>query len=106
MFHVLLQVHVTTLTPRAATALLPAGGITSHRVGGARATRARYINANPELDLFRKGYVTAKTNWLAPVYPLNNLETSQTLQTRRGIRTQCAFDCQTQYPAPEPALVC
>lgn len=67
------QVHVTTLTPTQ-SALLPAGGVTSLRVAGRRATRARFPNANPEIDLFPKGYVTAKTTWLAPVYPPNSPE--------------------------------
>eukprot|EP00035_Acanthoeca_spectabilis_P013153 m.239199 g.239199 ORF g.239199 m.239199 type:complete len:861 (-) comp15817_c0_seq1:1074-3656(-) len=33
-----------------------------------RATLARYPNANPELDLFPVGYVTAKTQWRPPLY--------------------------------------
>lgn len=67
------QIHVTTLTP-AQSAQLPKGGMTSLRVNGRRATRARFPNANPEIDLFPKGYVTTKTTWLAPVYPPNNPE--------------------------------
>ena len=90
--------HVTTLTP-AQAALLPGGKITSLRVGGARATRARYPNANPELDLFPKGYVTAKTNWLAPVYPPNNPESKVCKDPVRN-----STSCQPQHLAPEPAL--
>eukprot|EP01043_Picozoa_sp_COSAG02_P066664 COSAG02_NODE_10450_length_1938_cov_1.625884_1_plen_373_part_00 len=67
------QIHTTTLTP-AQAALLPKGGMTSLRVSGKRATRARFPNANPEIDLFPKGYVTTKTTWLAPVYPPNKPE--------------------------------
>ena len=52
--------------------MLPEDGVTALRVGGNRATRARYPNANPEIDLFPKGYITEKTDWLAPVYPPNN----------------------------------
>ena len=70
------KVHVATLTP-AQAGLLPKAGATSLRVGGERATRARYPNANPERDLFPAGYVTAKTEWVPPVYPPYNTAASK-----------------------------
>jgi len=33
-----------------------------------RAVQARYPNANPEVDLFPKGYITANTNWSLPEF--------------------------------------
>jgi hypothetical protein len=65
------KIFVTQLTDDQA-ASFPAGGITSLRTDGRRATRARYPNANPEVDLFPKGYITKPTHWVAPVYPPNN----------------------------------
>ena len=47
--------------------LVPAG-LSALQINGNRATLARYPNANPELDLFPKGYVGAKTSWLKPQY--------------------------------------
>ena len=43
------------------------GGIPALRFDGARATLARWPNANP-LDLFPAGYVTSGTEWLPPMY--------------------------------------
>lgn len=47
-------------------------GMTAMQYGNAsepsRATLARYPNADPEVDLFPKGYVTAKTSWSPPIY--------------------------------------
>jgi len=43
-------------------------GIPAMQVNNVRATRARYPNANPELDLFPKGYITASTHWEPPKY--------------------------------------
>ena len=42
-------------------------GIPALRFDAARATLARYPNANPELDLFPAGYVMDKTEWLPPM---------------------------------------
>eukprot|EP00054_Salpingoeca_dolichothecata_P029630 m.234239 g.234239 ORF g.234239 m.234239 type:complete len:949 (-) comp26517_c0_seq1:30-2876(-) len=44
-------------------------GVKALHVNGARATLARYPNANPELDLFPVGYIREKTTWLPPIYP-------------------------------------
>jgi len=55
-------------------------GMSSLRVGSGahpRATRARYPNANPERDLFPLGYITSKTQWLAPTYPPYNKPSSK-----------------------------
>lgn len=48
---------------------LPAG-IRALRVNGFRATLARYPNANPELDMFPKGYMVGRTaqTWLPPTF--------------------------------------
>lgn len=49
---------------------LPAGApptMTALRINGHRATLARFPNANPELDLFPKGYIGAAKAWLPPV---------------------------------------
>lgn len=46
---------------------LPAG-ILSLRLGGQRVTRARYPNANPEIDHFPTGYVDGATGWGRPEY--------------------------------------
>ena len=70
------HIHVTTLTAAQAK-LLPAKGATSLRVGGQRATRARFPNANPERDLFPKGYITSDTSWKPPVYPPYNTPESK-----------------------------
>jgi hypothetical protein len=48
-------------------ALVPQG-IRALQLDGQRATLARYPNANPEQDMFPKGYVSATTTWLPPVY--------------------------------------
>jgi len=42
------------------------GGFPALHVGGHRATLARFPNANPELDVFPKGYISA-AKWLPPV---------------------------------------
>lgn len=40
------------------------------QIDGKRAILARYPNANPEIDLFPKGWISAKTKWAAPrTYP-------------------------------------
>jgi hypothetical protein len=70
------HVHVTTLSAAQAK-LLPPQGATSLRVGGQRATRARYPNANPERDLFPKGYITTHTEWVPPVFPPYNTPESK-----------------------------
>jgi hypothetical protein len=67
------KIQVAMLTA-AQAASLPGGDAAALRVGGERATRARFPNANPEIDLFPMGYITAKTEWIAPVYPPNNPE--------------------------------
>ena len=43
-------------------------GVSALQIGGQRATLARYPNANPELDLFPKGYITAQSTWTPPTY--------------------------------------
>jgi hypothetical protein len=43
-------------------------GIQALQFDGKRATLARYPNANPELDLFPAGYISAKTSWAKPQY--------------------------------------
>lgn len=45
----------------------PSSPIDALHVGGNRATRARYPNANPETDQFPTGWVTGKTESLPPV---------------------------------------
>ena len=70
------KVYTTTLTS-VQTGLIPPQGVTSLRVNGLRATRARYPNANPEIDLFPKGYVTDETDWAPPVYPPYNTPESR-----------------------------
>lgn len=73
---------------------LPAG-VTALQYGNpmarSRATLARFPNANPELDLFPIGYVTAKTNWRPPLYrgePCNP-------------RDQCGQSVNVTYVTPE-----
>ena len=70
------KVHVAKLTVEQ-DAMLPPGGATALRVGGKRATRARFPNANPERDLFPNGYITTKTEWVPPVYPPYNTNESR-----------------------------
>ena len=36
------------------------------QVSGRRAILARFPNANPETDLFPKGWISSKTTWVAP----------------------------------------
>eukprot|EP01065_Artemidia_motanka_P009904 TRINITY_DN1513_c0_g1_i3.p1 TRINITY_DN1513_c0_g1~~TRINITY_DN1513_c0_g1_i3.p1 ORF type:complete len:935 (+),score=335.66 TRINITY_DN1513_c0_g1_i3:85-2889(+) len=43
-------------------------GVPALRHRNARVTLARYPNANPELDLFPKGYITETTTWGPPEY--------------------------------------
>ena len=43
------------------------GAIPALHVGGRRATLARFPNANPEVDIFPVGYITAPTTWTPPV---------------------------------------
>ena len=43
-------------------------GVPALQIGGQRATLARYPNANPELDLFPAGYITAATTWAPPLF--------------------------------------
>lgn len=56
-------VHVASLSGRSLPRGVPA---LHHR--GQRATLARYPNANPELDLFPKGYIVEDTSWLPPTF--------------------------------------
>ena len=49
---------------------LPAGApptMPALHVNGHRATLARFPNANPEIDIFPKGYISAAKAWLPPV---------------------------------------
>ena len=53
----------------AALPALPAGApptMTALRINGHRATLARFPNANPETDIFPKGYIGAAKGWLPP----------------------------------------
>jgi hypothetical protein len=43
-------------------------GVPALRHRGRRVTLARYPNANAELDLFPKGYITEETEWEKPVF--------------------------------------
>ena len=50
--------------------VLPAGApptMPALHVNGHRATLARYPNANPEIDIFPKGYIGSAKAWLPPV---------------------------------------
>ena len=87
--------HVVTLTPGQAAGL-PSLAIPALRVHGKRATRARYPNANPELDLFPKGYIHTKTTWLPPVYPPYNAPESRPCDPRR----QCGRSTNVTLAAP------
>lgn len=42
-----------------------------HNAAGVRAIRARYPNADPEVDKYPMGYITAPTSWLPP-RPMGN----------------------------------
>jgi len=50
-------------------AALPPGvlNVSALRINGHRATLARYPNANPELDIFPKGYISQAKSWLPPL---------------------------------------
>ena len=92
--------HIATLTAAQAAGLDGKGidgkGMRALRVDGRRATRARFPNANPELDLFPKGYILDKTRWLPPVYPPYNTIASQPCDPRR----QCGVSTNLSIPAP------
>eukprot|EP00035_Acanthoeca_spectabilis_P012614 m.227837 g.227837 ORF g.227837 m.227837 type:complete len:815 (+) comp15667_c0_seq10:79-2523(+) len=63
------QLVTTAHGVKAYSAAVPAGiTIDALRVGGQRATRARFPNANPETDQFPKGWVTGKTDSIPPVW--------------------------------------
>ena len=77
---------------------LPAG-IPALQIGGARMTRARFPNANPELDLFPAGYIpvapkgaaaATATAWMAPRY--NGTECTD--------RAECGKAADVKQPAP------
>ena len=72
-------------------------GIPALRVHGRRVTRARYPNADPELDLFPKGWITDATKWRAPVYPPYNVPASATCEPH----TQCGASYTKAIPAPD-----
>ena len=61
------NVWVADLSPSALPGLLLQGGMPALHINGHRATLARYPNANPELDIFPKGYISNVKQWLPPV---------------------------------------
>ena len=61
------RVH-TTAAANIWTTDVPSGvRIDALRVGGERATRSRYPNADPARELNPSGWITARTQWLPPV---------------------------------------
>jgi hypothetical protein len=77
------DVSVARLSP-AQLRLLPRG-IPALRLDGKRAHRARYPNANPEVDLFPKGWVpiSKQTSWHAPEFPPYNAPGAVTCDPHR-----------------------
>ena len=90
------QPHVATLSAAQAARIAALGGIPALRVASKRATRARYPNANPELDLFPIGYVREHTTWLPPTYPPYNAPSSKPCAPR----SQCGTSTNVSIPAP------
>ena len=90
--------HAATLpsTQAAQLSSTPLGPMPALRVRGQRATRARYPNANPELDLFPTGYIHEKTSWLPPVYPPYSVPGS----ARCNSRTLCGPSANVTITAP------
>ena len=74
----------------------PHGPMAALRLSGRRVTRARYPNANPELDLFPTGYIADKTSWLTPTYPPYNQPASR--PCAGGV--QCGQSTNVSLPAP------
>eukprot|EP00931_Biecheleriopsis_adriatica_P028735 TRINITY_DN17128_c0_g1_i4.p1 TRINITY_DN17128_c0_g1~~TRINITY_DN17128_c0_g1_i4.p1 ORF type:complete len:907 (+),score=123.99 TRINITY_DN17128_c0_g1_i4:215-2722(+) len=66
-------------------------GVPALRHNGQRATLARFPNANPELDMFPVGYVTANTEWMKPAYHGQQCDPSK----------QCGFSDTEVIPATD-----
>jgi hypothetical protein len=89
--------HVAQLSAAQAALLEPMGGeMPALRVGGQRATRARFPNGNAELDLFPSGYIAEHTEWLVPVYPPYNLADSRPCDPN----APCGRPADVSIPAP------